>query len=609
MGTMFSTENTDLKELLDDAHNSKLQLPYFQRDPVWDKEQIRSLLASIAKGYPIGVLLILKVGGILKLEHRHLAGIPGKKKKAEELLLDGQQRITSLYQALCSEEPVYPKSSKRGVFYYLDIQKAVGGEAKIENALIEANEKKILPKKKNLGREETIDLSEENTQFERCMFPLNQVFHYDSWRTKWANHWKNDALGKNKLTEIMDQFRILVGRINSYRMPVIYLNKESTPEDICTVFERVNTGGKKLGVFELVTANFARFNFKLRDDLIKRREKFETNNKVFEKIFSNLAFLQTCSILHTWENEMAIGCSRGAILGLPLEAYKKWASPVEEGVVRAGKFFNKHKIISPKDIPYVPQIVALAATFAILDKRGKAVLNDSEENKLNRWFWSVIFGELYRASTDTRLARDIPELVKWLSADGTPPRSIAEASFQINRLDSLHNSNSAVAKGLHVLLMKAGCQDFITGTTVELSTYFNNPRDSHHIFPQKWCKRQNISKNKYDSVINRTPLSKATNLTISADDPSCYLKKIETKHTMEPTRLDDILRSHKINPVHLRNDNFDAFYEERKEALAELVAQAMGKVVVRETDPEEEQHEEGSDPDLDHEAEAGEELW
>lgn len=105
-------------------------------------------------------------------------------------------------------------------------------------------------------------------------------------------------------------------------------------------------------------------------------------------------------------------------------------------------------------------MVGLAAVFAVLDKREKTA---KAKQQLAQWFWSVVFGELYGSSTESRLARDVPELVDWIRGIAGKPRSLDEAVFQSVRLQSLRSRLSAAYKGLHALLMTEGCRDFVTG--------------------------------------------------------------------------------------------------------------------------------------------------
>jgi len=96
---MFDSTVENLKDILRKSYEGKLQLPDFQRDYVWDDDDVRKLIASIAKGFPVGALLTLETGSEIAFKPRLLAGVPDKVVVPEELLLDGQQRITSLFQS------------------------------------------------------------------------------------------------------------------------------------------------------------------------------------------------------------------------------------------------------------------------------------------------------------------------------------------------------------------------------------------------------------------------------------------------------------------------------------------------------------------------------
>ena len=140
---------------------------------------------------------------------------------------------------------------------------------------------------------------------------------------------------------------------------------------------------------------------------------------------------------------------------------------------------------------------------------------------------------------------------------------------------------SAAYKAIHALLMRHGCRDFIHGDGVELMTFFNRQIDVHHIFPQKWCKDRKIDTKVYDSIVNKTPLSKISNIAVSGDAPSVYLKRIEKKTGVSSNDLDKILRTHLIEPELLRADDFEGFYNARIVALSSLVSSAMEKPIVK----------------------------
>lgn len=621
---MFDTTKEDLKDILRKVDEGKLQLPDFQRDYVWGDDDVRSLIASIAKGFPVGALLTLETGGEVEFKPRLLEGVQVKDADPIELLLDGQQRMTSLYQATFAKAPVRTKNAHKKLverLYYINIKKAVASKADLEDAIVGVPADKIM--RSNFGKTVEMDVSTREREFELDLFPINQVFDSRDWFYDWRDYWK--AKGRDVTYLDRDFVRSVVDAIERYKMPIIRLDRNNKREAICIVFEKVNVGGKKLDAFELVTAIYAADKFDLREDWNGtkapakpgRRARMigAPNPRVVLTRIASTDFLQACTLLHTRELRLEkqnqgltdrdlpqISCKRDALLGLPLQAYKKHADAVEAGFIEAGGFLNELKIIWHKDISYPPLVVGLAAIFAILGREARTA---KAKQQLAQWFWSVTLGELFGSSTESRLARDVPEVVEWIRDPAEKPRVLDEAVFQAVRLRSLRTRQSAAYKGIHALLMDSGCRDFISGRPTELMTFFNDDIDIHHVFPQAWCKKQGIEKAVFDAIINKTPLSKLSNILVGGDAPSVYLKRIEDKHHIAPEYLDDILRTHLLDPEHLRADDFDAFYAARSKALADLVANAMQKPVVEETGANEvEQEDESLEVDEELEASA-----
>ena len=598
-----STKNT-LEKLLEQVDEGSLQLPEFQRDYVWPEESVVSLLASIAKGYPVGALLLLERGGEVDFQPRPIEGVMlDRSTEPDLLLLDGQQRMTSLYQVLWSPRPAFLKNAKgqkveRHLFLHID--KAVARGIAFEDAI------EIMPGDRrrvtDFGREVDLDLSTPELQYAANMFPLDRVFDEDDWLYGWHDHWRAkgvDTFDTEKLFK-----RTVIKGIQKYEMPIIRLLKDNGREAVCTIFEKVNVCGVKLDAFELVTAIYAGSEFDLRRDWsgtatehgrLGRIRKATPEYGVHASLAS-LDFLQACAILHTQEqrSEAAskgrqgldlpqVSCKRETVLALPLTAYRRHADAVEAGFVEAGGFLNEQKILWGRDVPYPPQVVALAALFATL---GPAARNAAYREKLGEWYWAGVLGEYYGASTETKIARDVPELASWLNG-GPLPRTHHEALFQVQRLHSLRSRGSAAYKGFHALLMRAGCRDFISGKPVELMTVYANPLDIHHIFPRAWCEEKGIPPAVYNSIINKTALSAESNRAIGGNRPSAYLARIEKRTGLSSDQLDAILATHLIDPALLRADDFAAFFADRQARLAALAAEAMGKAVVGSDIPEE----------------------
>jgi hypothetical protein len=229
---------------------------------------------------------------------------------------------------------------------------------------------------------------------------------------------------------------------------------------------------------------------------------------------SNTDFLQAVSLFHTRDRRRAaeksgkegkelpaVTCNRQALLNLPLEAYKKYEMQVEQGFMRAAKFLHMLHIYRIFDLPYQSQIVPLAAILADI---GDAWVHDSNRAKLIQWYWNGVFGELYGAAVETRIAHDFTEVPPWLNG-GPPPSTVSETMFRADRLKTMRMRLSAAYKGVNALLMKEGAADFRSGQKFDHTVFFGENVDIHHIFPQDWCKKNSIPQQEYDSIINKTP--------------------------------------------------------------------------------------------------------
>ena len=174
---------------------------------------------------------------------------------------------------------------------------------------------------------------------------------------------------------------------------------------------------------------------------------------------------------------------------------------------------------------------------------------------------------------------DIQDVVSWVDG-GDEPRTIRDANFSPTRMLSLHGRHAAAYKGLTALLMKHGAKDLVSGTPIDINTYFNNAIDIHHVFPRAWCEKQKLPKEKWNSVINKTPLAASTNKFIGGDAPSKYVVRIQKSKQVPGPTLEVLLKSHAIPVKPLKEDDFDGFLRLRAALLLNLVEDAMGKVVL-----------------------------
>ena len=133
-----TSNDTSLEQLMHDVANGKIQLPDFQRGWTWDDDRIRGILASLTQGYPMGAIMHLGYGSeSVRFKYRTIEGVKAEDVVPEFLVLDGQQRLTSMYRATYSQDPVATITDKKKAikrFYYLDINKCLNDEEDRQNA-------------------------------------------------------------------------------------------------------------------------------------------------------------------------------------------------------------------------------------------------------------------------------------------------------------------------------------------------------------------------------------------------------------------------------------------------------------------------------------------
>jgi len=579
----FDISQPFLSKILNDIGTGKIQLPDFQRGWVWDDDRIRSLIASVFQEFPIGSVLTLDpTGSDMRFKPRLVEGVNSNnaKKEPDTFILDGQQRLTALYQALMSGTAVSTRNARgRDILrhYYLDMMKScVNNDTDREQAILSSDEEHTIQIETPDGNTQIIDLSSNREQYANNMFPVNKLFNDADWRQGYNKHWSNN---QDKIDLLFKFEEKIIQTFKQYCIPVIELS-EVPREAICKVFEKVNTGGVTLTVFELLTASLAAEDFQLREDWEIREERLKEHSVL--KNLENVNFLQALTLLYTKTCKPSVSCKRDTILRLTRSNYEEYADRVAEGFIEAVRFLHEQKIFDAQDLPYNGQLVPLAAILAELNNMERN--NLEVRQKLTRWYWCGVFGEMYSASTDTRFANDMSKVSDWIRGSAEEPRTVREANFHENRLLELRTRSSAPYKGIYALLMhKEGCKDFCTRQSVEFQTYFDDNIDIHHIFPRSWCKDQGIDRNVYDSIINKTAISSRTNRRIGSKPPSQCLQEIEEDTGIYTSKMDEILDSHLICPDFLRKDDFEEFFNARKEALIEAIERVMGKKVSRES--------------------------
>ena len=574
----MKTNDRKITDLMSTIHSGKTQLPDFQRGWVWDDTRIKAVIASITNGYPVGAAMFLEYGNEnIRFKFRPVEGSPASEFSPSELILDGQQRLTSIYSSLYCDEPVNTKTDKGQLikrFYYIDMSKAIDSSIDRIDAIVSIPETKQITS--DFGRKIELDLSAESLEFKHKMFPLNRILDprkYHEWSAAFMQYYKYSPTESELFTKFLTQVIVPMGQ---YTIPVITLDKETPKEAVCQVFENVNTGGVSLTVFELITAIFAMDDFELRDDWEMRKRKYFSGDIL--SITSATDFLTACTLLSNYLKGGTVSCKKKDVLNLTLEEYKKYADDLSNGFIEAEKILEEERIFSSKNLPYSTQLIPLAVLCTLLNEHNRIKIS-SIKSKIKQWYWCGVFGEMYGSANETRYVNDIVGVMAWIEDAHSLPKTIQESYFNPSRLLSLQSRQSAAYKGIMALILKRHCKDFISGREMDFTVYKSENIDIHHIFPKDYCEKQGLPKTKWNSIINKTPITYSTNRELGGVAPSQYLSRIEKKGQVDFITLNNFLETHLIHSESCRTDNFDTFFIKRAISLLDEIEQVTGKSI------------------------------
>lgn len=589
--------DTNLSQLLADVSSAKIQLPEFQRSWTWDDNRIRGIIASLSQGYPMGAIMRLQYGNPnIKFKYRTITGVKEQNIEPEYLILDGQQRLTSIFQAIYSNEPVKTKTDKNKDikrYYYLSMEDCLDIDVDRFDAVISVPEDKKI--KENFDRDIKLDLSTRVLEYQHKMFPLNIIFDSNllmDWSDEYRDYYKDNPTA----IELNKKFRKeIIETIKGYKLPVITLDKTTPREAVCKVFENVNTGGVPLTVFELVTATFATYTDPDTKEGFDLRKDWKNCKDIIQGIGDTLrtdvldgidetTFLTTVTLYTSYNDKQlgkvgAVSCKKKDVLTLDYNSYRQNRNKVLEGFKLAKEFLLKYQyVFRMRDLPYTTQLIPLAAICAYL---GKSKCSDPNViNILTRWYWCGILGEMYGGANETRYANDIEDVIDEVYGRPNPARTINSAFFSATRLLTLQTRLSAAYKGIMALIYKEQCHDFMNDTTMDIVNSLTEAPDIHHIFPEAYCEKQGIDRLRYNSVINKTPLLLATNRSIGGYAPSVYLESILRKvDKLTEEQLKSRVESHLINYTALKSNDFDTYFIDRAKKLLGIIEKAMGKTV------------------------------
>jgi hypothetical protein len=554
MSLFEDTNPRELKQLLGQIYAREAALPDFQRDFVWDPYMTQELIVSIACNYPAGSLLRIRNTHHL-FAFREFQGAPALGRyKPTFLVLDGQQRLTSLYQAF------YGVGDHR---YYLNIRRLLDG-ADFEECLFYL--------RSNLRRaREVLDV---DVQARELILPLGVLKGGAGDFSRWSRQVTRRMSQEDERNTLEDALSDVEERwirtIDDYKFPVVTLSDTTSAEAVCTIFETLNRTGVKLSPFELLTARFWPKGVNLRRLWATAQDDHPI---IADFAVDPYYLLQIVSLAARGTPS----CKRSEVLNLEASAVEDWWDRAVAGLARGLEILRDDcGVIIPAWLPYNTIVIPLAAVLAKLTLPGSPEAG-AIRHKLVRWFWCSVFGQTYENAPNSQAAKDTAEVLTWCTG-GREPEAVAGIRFDPHVLRDTTPRQRALYLGTICLVLRRGPRDFFNGAKLTGDLIIEHGVDDHHVFPQAYLDRQGgMVPRLRDCVLNRTLIDRATNRRITDRAPAEYMTQIST--SLGTDKFQELLRSHLLpgdqeSPIW--SNDFDAFLAWREDMLWREIQQVTG---------------------------------
>lgn len=533
------------RELLDSIRNYDMVMPEFQREYVWNKEQAKQLMVSLVKGYPVGGLLLWKTDTPPEL--KNVQKLPDKLGTVQ-VILDGQQRLTTLYMLLTGEIPPYYTADDilndpRDLYYNLETG---------ELLYYQASRMRDNPRWRQV-----VSCNTDNS--------IN-VFEI-------AQRFANDP---NEAFSLAQQYNARLNELRTIKdalMPVQTVPPNASLEDAIDIFDRVNSQGTKLTDAELALTHItgkwptARRVIKDKLDELSRRH-FHFNltfmTRALTAVVTRRALFET---VHSRPRD---------------ELQTGWQQLAKILDYLANILPQRAFIHSTDDLSTTNALIPLIVYLAI--NGGKFPSERSLKNAVH-WLYAALMWARYTAQTDQRLEQDIMIVVR----EEVPWDKLREQIIdQRGRIEVKASDfegrgvQHPLFRASHIIAKAHGAVDWFNGVPLGTPHGKSYRLHSHHIFPIGLLRKNgydtegnHLHRTVINEIANRAFLTAESNMSLSDTPPETYLPNVEAQY---PGAL-----AHQfvpVNPELWRVERFTRFLEARRELMAQKVNDFMRSLII-----------------------------
>lgn len=517
---MAKLERTDkpVSVLLEELRKGELGLPEIQRGYVWYRPQARDLVDSLYREYPSGLILLWKPEELPNLRSPDIEQQSSQSKPPTYLILDGQQRLTSLAKVMD------PNDMEINIYFNVETEEFQLFSAKLKANPLWVSVKDVL----NNGAVRV---------WKGLKSKLSQTL--------------SSTVDEGKLDEYLERLSRLE-KIKEYRYPVMIIHTDDY-EEVTESFIRINFKGTRLREAEMAMAQLA---FRWSGVLVKEFEKALTDYELVNFDFEP-RFLMRCFIA------VGTGQSRFRYLsGLwrkPQSELEKLWKKTKRGIDYTINFLKNNAGIESLD--WIPSLNALVPLVVYLSERHS--LSDKEEKLLLFWFFIATIHGRFAGSPETKLDQDLKAL-----KSSNPFSSLIDnlksevPSFEVTQemIIGKYQRNPYLPL-LFTICRENRAKDWFTGTILSSTNVGpSHQLELHHVFPKAVLKRSgDYTSQEIDDIANIVFLSQKANRMILNSEPKIYLKDIEVERLKAQfIPIDETLWD---------ISNFRDFLEERRKLL------------------------------------------
>jgi len=516
-----------IREILDLVPRGQIRIPAFQRGFVWDPEKVAFLMDSLYKGYPFGSLLLWRTREQLRHE-KQLGPFPLPQRDPDlpiDYVLDGQQRITSIFGVFQTEIPPDPTVEWANVYFDL-------------SAEADAQESQFVAL-----RPEEVD--------RRRHFPLDTLFRPVEYRRATENLGDQDLL---RVDEMQARFK-------EARIPHQLLTTEDRTK-VAIVFERINRMGVPLDTLQLLTAWTWSEDFDLQREFEELRDELEPFGFAGVGEDSNLLLRCCAAILAQEASPTALVALRGADVRARFKE-------IVNGVKGAIDFLRTNvKVQTVANLPFSTILVPLSAFFASPGEQLVHVTNE-QRARLVRWFWRSCFSRRYSSGVLRNLRDDI-QAASLLRRER--PNALGDFPVVVTRdffTSSAFRINTVNTTTFILLLAQHDPLNLVSGQPVALASVLRdyNRSEFHHLYPRAYLTSSGVPVAQQGVLANFCFLSKVDNTTLGGVAPSAYRARMSNA-------VDEVLRR-ALCPPSIFGDDYGRFLADRGELLERAAAAVM----------------------------------